>query len=137
MLLILDSCEDAVLHSSDAAENRFLHMLARDPDDVATRTVYADYLEHRGESARADAVRDAELGPPRMAQPASIFGEGTSILIYRDQDDEPALELATQRPYAHLELGDRVYSLDVATAITYDNHEFATGPRADHEQGAE
>ncbi|HEY0987292.1 MAG TPA: hypothetical protein VGD80_09585, partial [Kofleriaceae bacterium] len=31
VLLILDSCDDAALHSSDPADNRFLHVLARRP----------------------------------------------------------------------------------------------------------
>jgi uncharacterized protein (TIGR02996 family) len=137
VLLILDSCADAVLHSSDPAGNRFLHVLARSPDDLATRTVYADYLEHRGESVRADAVRDRELGPPRVAQPASIFLEGASLLIYRDEDDPPIRDVATAPPRAHLELGDRVYPLGVATAITYDNDKLAIGPLVDPARGVQ
>lgn len=136
-LLILDTCADAVLHSSDPADNRFLHLLARNPEDVATRTVYADYLEHRGESARADAIRGGELGPPRAAQPASIFLEGTPILIYRDEDDEPTCDAATDPPHAHLELGDSVYPLGVATAITDGDDTLAIGPLVDPGRGVQ
>jgi uncharacterized protein (TIGR02996 family) len=137
VLLILDSCADAVLHSSDPAGNRFLHVLARSPDDLATRTVYADYLEHRGDSARADAIRVGALGPPRAAQPVRIFPEGASLLIYRDEDHPPIRDVAAEPPHAYLELGDRLYPLGVATAITYDNDKLAIGPLVDPARGVQ
>ena len=135
VLLMLDACEDAVLHSSDTDDNRLLHVLARSPDDLATRMVYADYLEQRGEAARADAVRDRELGPPRMPQPGNMFLEATPVLIYRQQDDQPIRDVATPPPRVHLELRDRVYPLAAATAITYDDHKLAIGPLADPDRG--
>ncbi len=135
VLLVLDACEEAVLHSSDIRDNQFLHVLARSPEDLATRMVYADYLEQRGETARADAVRDRELGPPRMSQPASMFLEAASVLIYRDEDDTPIRDVAAQPLRAHLEIRDRVYPLGAATAITYDDHKLAIGPRKDPDRG--
>jgi uncharacterized protein (TIGR02996 family) len=43
--------------SSEADEEAFLAALARDPDDEASRQVYADFLEDRGETARAEYLR--------------------------------------------------------------------------------
>jgi uncharacterized protein (TIGR02996 family) len=43
--------------STEADEAAFLEAIARDPDDEAGRLVYADFLEDRGDAARAEYVR--------------------------------------------------------------------------------
>src|SRR3954454_6234130 len=61
--------EDLVSRPEMTDEEAFLDALAEDPDDDATRLVYADWLEERGEEGRALYLRkECEL--------AALPGEG-------------------------------------------------------------
>jgi len=88
--LQLARCELIPEGITDAIEQRLLDDIRRQPSDAATRAVYADWLEERGELARAEFLREqlsvggaADASDPsfvrasaRLAQLASRVGDG-------------------------------------------------------------
>ena len=88
--LRLARCELLPERITHAIEQCFLDDIRRQPSDAATRTVYADWLEERGELARAEFLREqlavgaaVDASDPafvraqaRLAQLAPRVGEG-------------------------------------------------------------
>lgn len=131
VLLCLDGCDEPLLHSSEAGENRFLHVLAGAPDDVATRLVYADYLEDRGELARADALRDTQLATPRMQPVQTMFPGAGNVLLHRAAGELVA-GATTDPPPISFEIDGRRRPLVVASSVTYRDGRIELGPRTPH-----
>jgi uncharacterized protein (TIGR02996 family) len=66
---ILEPAAGIFAGEADPTEAALLDALAATPHDAATRLVYADHLEERGELARAEALR-AEAATPPIADAA-------------------------------------------------------------------
>lgn len=112
MLLVLTACDAPLWRSSDPGEDRILAA----GDEPATRTALADLVEQRGDIARAEALRDRELGPALVAEPAAMFHHVHAIAMYRG-DDHPDPPRAADAPAMQLEVAGRRYRLGPATAI--------------------
>jgi uncharacterized protein (TIGR02996 family) len=82
---------------ADEQEAALVEALRRDPEDAATRAVYADWLEQRGD-ARVEYLRqvddlDGDSPPEQLARlaaldPAWRAAIGTAAIKVRDYDDD-------------------------------------------------
>jgi hypothetical protein len=126
MLLYLASAAAPISRSSDPIEQGFVDALAA--GDRAG-LVYGDYLEERGELARADAVR-AQDGPTIGVPVHYAFEDARPLLMFnpREQPAPRALVPDTSVPAARLEIAGRVHPLGSRTGIAWLNDQLVVDP---------
>jgi uncharacterized protein (TIGR02996 family) len=85
VMLYLDACEGGVPQLAHGGELPFLYALACDPGDTATRMVFGDYLEQRGDLVRAEQIRNgAELTPSVSVNVRQLYGNAAWLLPDHD-----------------------------------------------------
>jgi uncharacterized protein (TIGR02996 family) len=126
MLLYLASAADEVRHSSEPAERDFVDALAAD-DRVGL--VYGDYLEERGELARASAIR-ARSGPAIGAPVHYVFEDARPLLLFNRRSPPAPHDLVPDAtlPEARLEIGGRMHALGSRTGIASVNGQLVVVP---------
>jgi uncharacterized protein (TIGR02996 family) len=95
VLLYLDACEGTVPQTTHGGELPFLYALACDPDDAATRLVYGDYLEQKGDAIRAERIRGGAELTTVTVNVRHLYGNAAWLL----PDHEIARRAAQQRAH--------------------------------------
>jgi hypothetical protein len=129
MLLYLASATEHVQRSSNPVERDFIDTLAAD-DRVGI--VYGDYLEERGELARADAIR--ARGGPTIGAPVHYTFEDARPLLLAHRREQPAAHALvpdTSVPTARLEIDGRIHVLGSRTGVAWRNGRFVVDPPPD------
>ncbi|HWO26127.1 MAG TPA: FHA domain-containing protein [Kofleriaceae bacterium] len=108
-------------------EEPLLRALAEDPTDHATRLVYADLLEGRGELARAEHLRAEAAGQNferRVARVEHLFHHARAVFLPRPHERVemwPVIATADPPPAARLEGAQRTYPLAALTGVAVDD----------------
>lgn len=119
-----------IARSSARDEEPLLRALVEDPTDHATRLVYADLLEGRGQLARAEHLRAEAAGKSferRVARVEHLFGGARAVFLSRpDKDVEdvemwPVIATGAPPPTARLETPQRAYPLAALTGVAVDD----------------
>jgi uncharacterized protein (TIGR02996 family) len=114
----------ALARCSTREEEPLLRALAADPADHATRLVYADLLEGRGQLARAAHLRAEAAGENferRVARVEHLFPEARAVFLPRPHENVemwPILADGAPPPAARLETAQRAYPLTAVTGLT-------------------
>jgi len=126
MLLYLASAEEPVRHSSRPMERDFVDALA---DDDRAHLVYGDYLEQRGELARAAAIR-ARSGPTLGGRINDAFGDARALFLPGARVPPAPRDLVPDAtvPDARLEIEGHAYPLDSRTGLAWADGRLALVP---------
>jgi len=121
-LLYLPAGHD-IARCSARHEEPLLRALAADPADHATRLVYADLLEARGQLARAEHLRAEATGgnfERRVARVEHLFGDARAVFLPRPHENVemwPVIATTTPSPVARLESAQHAYPLAAVTGV--------------------
>jgi uncharacterized protein (TIGR02996 family) len=124
MLLYLPS-GNATARCSDRDEEPLLRALAADPSDHATRIVYADLLEQRGQLARAEYLRAEAAGENferKLARVESLFHDAGCVFLPREHlniEMWPVTATEEPPPTGRLLQGDKTFSLAAVTGLSF------------------
>ena len=134
-LLYLLAGLDDITRCSARDEEPLLRALAEDPTDHATRLVYADLLEGRGQLARAEHLRAEAAGKNferRVVAVEILFRDARAVFLPRPCKTAKLWPTvappppAAPPPTARLETAQHTYPLAAITGVTVDNNNTVT-----------
>jgi uncharacterized protein (TIGR02996 family) len=134
-LLYLLAGHDDSTRCSARDEEPLLRALAEDPTDHATRLVYADLLEGRGQLARAEHLRAEAAGTSferRVPRVEHLFPHARAVFLPRPSKNVKMWPTAAPPPptapppTARLETAQRTYPLAAITGVTVDDNHAVT-----------